>query len=255
MKIRCASIILSFLILLQPTAPAQSVEYRIENCLSGCPVGSDSDSHLVLRPIYALSYNIKNKVADWVAYKVSAATIGIASNLSRLPVADNFISETLEVADFEGADEQGLVLSRFVPLVNFAGTPYWSDANFLNNTVARNSNLNQGAWYGLEWAIRNLANREAEVFIITGPIYRNDGGELKLASAKQHKVPDAFFKIVMTDRNRGAAFILEQDSPVHVHHCDLTAEIAEIESLTGLEFFPNSSGSIIQPLDANLGCR
>jgi endonuclease G len=255
MKTRFVPSILSFIILVQISAAARSVEYRIEHCLSGCPVGSNSDSQLVLRPIYALAYNTEYKVADWVAYKVSAGTIGIASNLSRLPVTDNFISKTLEVSDFEGADEQGLVLSRFVPLVNFAGTPYWTDVNFLTNIVARSSNLNQGAWYGLEWAIRNLANRGTEVFIMTGPIYRNDGGELKLISAKRHKVPDAFFKIVMTNRNRGAAFILEQDTPVHVHHCDLIAEIAEVEIATGLDFFPNNQGAIIQSLDTNLGCR
>ena len=58
-------------------AVAHAGEYRIEHCMMGCPEGSDLDSQLILRPIYAISFNTRTKTADWVAYKVSAATIGM----------------------------------------------------------------------------------------------------------------------------------------------------------------------------------
>lgn len=220
----------------------------------GCPAGSSPASEIILRPIYALAYNSQLKSADWVVYKVTADSIGIASSLSRTPVPDNFISDTLDSADFMDLEDTGLVRSQYVPMVNFAGTPYWNDINYSTNVVARSSTLNQGAWYGLDWAIRNMVNREESVYVVTGPVYRSSPQVAQLHTTKPHRVPDAFFKIVVTEAGLATAFLLEQEIPVHVHHCDLRVSIAELEDLTKLDFFPEAGSQQFAPLDSSLGC-
>lgn len=232
----------------------EAAELRIAQCLHGCPAGSAAENHLILRPIYALSFNTHTKVADWAAYRVTSETIGIASSLSRDAVVDNFVEETLSAADFNNAEELGLTRAQLVPLVNFAGTPYWRDVNYMTNAVARSRNLSQGAWYGLEWSIRNLVNRESEVYVLTGPIYREESVVASLETQAQHRVPDAFFKIVVSADERLTAFIFDQDLPVHVHHCDNRASVDEIERATGLEFFPESPRLGAGSLDTGLGC-
>jgi len=233
---------------------SQAAQLRIAHCLYGCPVGSSSESHLILRPIYALSYNTHNKVADWAAYRVTSGSIGIASSLSRAAIIDDFVEETLSEADFINAEEHGLTRALLVPLVNFAGTPYWNEVNYLSNAVARSRNLSLGAWYGLEWSIRNLVNRESEVYILTGPIFRETPVAASLETQARHRVPDAFFKIVVSADNRATAFIFDQDLPVHVHHCDSRTTIDEIEKATGLEFFSENPRLVSGLLDASLGC-
>jgi endonuclease G len=233
---------------------SQAAQLRIAHCLYGCPVGSSSESHLILRPIYALSYNTHNKVADWAAYRVTSGSIGIASSLSRAAMIDDFVEETLSEADFINAEEHGLTRALLVPLVNFAGTPYWNEVNYLSNAVARSRNLSQGAWYGLEWSIRNLVNRESEVYVLAGPIFRETPVAASLETQARHRVPDAFFKIVVSADNRATAFIFDQDLPVHVHHCDSRTTIDEIEKATGLEFFSENPRLISGLLDASLGC-
>ena len=233
---------------------SQAAQLRIAHCLYGCPVGSSSESHLILRPIYALSYNTHNKVADWAAYRVTSGSIGIASSLSRAAMIDDFVEETLSEADFINAEEHGLTRALLVPLVNFAGTPYWNEVNYLSNAVARSRNLSLGAWYGLEWSIRNLVNRESEVYILTGPIFRETPVAASLETQARHRVPDAFFKIVVSADNRATAFIFDQDLPVHVHHCDSRTTIDEIEKATGLEFFSENPRLVLGLLDASLGC-
>ena len=233
---------------------SQAAQLRIAHCLYGCPVGSSSGSHLILRPIYALSYNTHNKVADWAAYRVTSGSIGIASSLSRAAMIDDFVEETLSEADFINAEEHGLTRALLVPLVNFAGTPYWNEVNYLSNAVARSRNLSLGAWYGLEWSIRNLVNRESEVYILTGPIFRETPVAASLETQARHRVPDAFFKIVVSADNRATAFIFDQDLPVHVHHCDSRTTIDEIEKATGLEFFSENPRLVSGLLDASLGC-
>lgn len=243
-----------FLLLTLSIAPGEAAELRIAHCIYGCPVGSSAENHLVLRPIYALSYNTRNKVADWAAYRVTSGSIGIASSLSRQALVDDFIEDTLSEADFVDADAVGLTRAQFVPLVNFAGTPYWNEVNYMSNAVARSRNLSQGAWYGLEWSIRNLVNRENEVYVVTGPIFRDTPVVASLETQKQHRVPDAFFKIIVSSDERATAFIFDQDLPVHVHHCDNRASIEEIEEATGLQFFPENPRLISGELDTSLGC-
>lgn len=254
---RCAYYALSGVILLIPQENILASQYRIEHCLYGCPRGESVSNQLLIRPIYALSFNMVTKSADWVAYKVSADSIGIASSLSRQAITDNFIAETLQESDFLELEAEGLIRSQYVSVVNFAGTPYWNDVNFLSNSVARNRNLNQGAWHGLEWSIRNLVNRETEVFIITGPIYDYEKSlqASPLSVVGRMRVPDAFFKIVVTESGQGTAFLLDQDLPVHVHHCELRVAFEEIERATGLSFFTEQPQFTWEPLDSSLGCR
>ncbi len=241
-------------LLIASMSQSQAAELRIAHCLYGCPKGSSSENHLILRPIYALSYNTRNKVADWAAYRVTSGSIGIASSLSRAVMIDDFVEETLSAADFINAEEAGFTRAQLVPLVNFAGTPYWNEVNYMSNAVARSQNLSLGAWYGLEWSIRNLVNREREVYVLTGPIFRDSPVVASLETQTQHRVPDAFFKIVVSADNRATAFIFDQDLPVHVHHCDTRAAIDEIETATGLEFFPENPRLVLGLLDTNLGC-
>jgi endonuclease G len=222
------------------------------HCLYGCPSGADPSNDVVIRPIYTVSYNSRNKSADWIAYTVSTGSIGIASSLSRVVKPDEYVEETLAPSDF--GESTGFEFSRFVPLVDFAGTPFWQDANYLTNFVPRTSNLNQGAWYGLNWAIRNAVNRLGEVYIIVGPVYYENPVALQLNTKTTHRVPDAFFKIVVTKTGELSAFLLDQSTPVHVHHCDLESDLEKIESLTGLEILPGSQHQDFESIRSNLGC-
>ncbi len=242
------------ILVVQIGPPSQAVEYRIGHCLFGCPQGANSANHLIIRSIYALSYNTTLKSAEWAAYRVTADSIGIASSLSRQAVADDFEIDTLRVEDFEASEGIGLVLSQLVPLVNFAGTPYWGDANYMSNIVPRSRSLSRGAWYGLEWAVRNLVNKETEVFVLSGPIFNDPQNTPQLRTSVEHRVPDAFFKIIVTESGQASAFILAQNVPVHRHHCELRTDIAEIEEATGLRFFPEAQYLDFTSLDASLGC-
>jgi len=111
-------------LLIASMSQSQAAELRIAHCLYGCPKGSSSENHLIIRPVYALSYNTRNKVTDWAAYRVTSGSIGIASSLSRAVMIDDFVEETLSAGDFINAEEAGFIRAQLVPLVNFAGTPY-----------------------------------------------------------------------------------------------------------------------------------
>ena len=58
------------------SASAQQAELHTFHCLHGCPVGSPATNDIIVREIYTLSSNDMTKIADWVAYRITKATIG-----------------------------------------------------------------------------------------------------------------------------------------------------------------------------------
>lgn len=248
-------VILSLLlsVILMPVSHGQTI--RFAHCLAGCPTGASDTNDIIARAIYTLSFNNQTRVADWVSYIVTAGSIGVATNLSREPQADPFVRGTLNQGDYSDViAEFNLERNYFAPIVSFAGTPYWSDTNYLTNMVPRNENLNRGAWYGLEWAVRNLANRTEALYVVTGPIYDSEKPQQFLATTKQHKVPSGFFKVIATTNGQMSVFSFDQDLPFHVHHCKQLASLEDVERLTGLEFFPEAPTWPSGNLNQQLGC-
>ncbi|MFT4862046.1 MAG: endonuclease G [Pseudohongiellaceae bacterium] len=235
--------------------PAFSLDIRNSHCFAGCPVGAGLDNSLIIRSIYTLSHNAQTKVSDWAAYSVSIDSIGIGSNLSRQARPDNYVSSTLDIGDFPEDDSGPFLLGRLVPLLNFAGTPFWQDTNYTSNAIPISRSLNTGAWNGLDWSIRNLVNRVGQVFVITGPIYFSEPQVKSLETMKQHQVPDAFFKVVISESGESSVFLLNQQVQVHTHHCSLLSTMVEVERLTGLVLLADSNQLSGGSLDAALGCN
>jgi endonuclease G len=239
--------------LLAMPQPTMAETVRFAHCFAGCPTGAPADNHVIARSIYTLSFNSDTRIADWAAYTVTAGSIGVATNLSRAPLVDPFVTSMLDPGEFPAAGEGNhLILDYLVPLVSFAGTPFWSEANFLTNRVPRNSELNRGSWYGLEWAVRNLANRTASLYVVTGPLFA-ETVQLSTAAAAG-AVPSGFFKVVVDEGGHMAAFLFPQELPFHVHHCEQLTSVAEIEQMSGLDLFPELTQAPLEDLSEKLGC-
>jgi endonuclease G len=63
----------------------------------------------------------------------------------------------------------------------------------LANTVPQDVRLNRGLWARIEEAVRGLAARDGEVYVVTGPILR---GESLKALNRRVLVPTELFKAV-----------------------------------------------------------
>lgn len=144
------------------------------HCLYGYPKGSPRGSDIIVHEVYILSSNDLTKLADWVAYRVTANTIGPSQsrNWRKGPLLATH--ETLEPNDYRNASEAlGTDRGHQAPLASFSGTPNWADTNLLSNITPQANSLNQGAWARLEETIRRLARQDgvAAVYVMTGPIY------------------------------------------------------------------------------------
>lgn len=268
--IRWASL---FSLLVATIANAQTV--HISHCLAGCPVVAEStaieNSELIVRQLYVASINARSGLANWQAYRVLADSVGVASLLPRVWFEDSLVSRgatQLEVIDSAKLIEQDVPIDaeersyqlgginllsedqgRLVPMSSFAGTPYWSELNFLSNMAALPFELRAGSWSRLDQAINELVDKIGEVYVISGPIYSGHEKEMIESAVK----PSAYFKVISTPESL-SAFIFDRNVRQHVSFCDQVSTLESIEAATGLTFFPQRENAIAATLHAQLTC-
>lgn len=101
----------------------------------------------------------------------------------------------------------------------------------LANIVPQNPSNNSGLWSHIESAVRALAQRDGELYVVTGPIF--EGSELQTAG--RVAVPTALYKAVYDPRRgSGAAYIVANAA---THHYD-TVSLAALGQRIGINVFP-----------------
>lgn len=238
---------------------ADDAEIHTFHCLHGCPMGAAGTNDLIVREIYTLSSNDLTKFADWVAYRVTRASIG--SSGARAWKADPWLAdaETLEPNDYDGAPAQ-LKIDRGhqAPLASFSGTPQAAATNFLSNITPQKADLNQGSWVRLETKERELAQSAGNpaVYVLTGPLYEREM-EGMAKTNEPHRVPSGYWKVVAIESGatmKLTGFIFDQMTPKSADHCTKRETIEEIERRATLRLFPRLKQRNFQKLDAQLGC-
>lgn len=247
-------------LLFAPAALANDAEIHTFHCLHGCPMGSPATNDLIVREIYTLSSNDRTKFADWVAYRVTADSVGVSGG--RRWQADPWLDddETLAPADYDEAP-RALSIDRGhqAPLAAFSGTPHAADTNFLSNITPQRSALNQASWQHLEAQERQLATRTdhpAIVYVLTGPLYERVLPLLPMpAGPKRHRVPSGYWKVIAMEDGRVSAFIFDQETPRNADYCAMRISIEDVELRANLTLFPRLDDRAFASLDEELGCR
>ncbi|BCO11379.1 DNA/RNA non-specific endonuclease [Citrifermentans bremense] len=112
-----------------------------------------------------------------------------------------------------------------------------SESFYLSNMVPQaGEGMNRGIWAVLEKKARQWVEKRGELYIYSGPIYRE--GDVKTIGRNKVAVPDALFKVVLDPaRHEAIAVIMPnrrldtRDMPKYL------VPVREVERLTGLEFF------------------
>lgn len=238
-----------------PTVAQGAAELHTFHCLHGCPIGAPGIDDVIVREIYTLASNDLTKMADWVAYRVTPASIGPSGE--RKWSADPWLSpeETLEPADYDGASQAlGVDRGHQAPLAGQSGTPFAGDTNILSNITPQGSALNQAAWQRLEAAENGLASSaNLAVYVLTGPLFERVMPALPKAD-ERHRVPSGYWKVVATQDGRMAAFIMDTAASRTLDHCDARVTLDEVELRSRLGLFPRLNTRSFRDLSPELGC-
>lgn len=230
-------------------------ELHTFHCLHGCPIGAPGIDDIVVREIYTLASNDLTKMADWVAYRVTPASIGPSG--TRRWSADPWLSpeETLEPDDYDGAPRAlGIDRGHQAPLAAFSGTPFAADTNMLSNITPQGAGLNQAAWQRLEARENDLAkSANIAVYVVTGPLFERVMPAMPAAD-ERHRVPSGYWKVAATQDGRMAAFVMDTAAARSLDHCAARVSLEEVELRARLGFFPHLEKRAFTDLSPALGC-
>ena len=139
-------------------------------------------------------------------------------------------------------------------------TPAMLDSFLMSNITPQvGIGFNRGIWKNLEKNMRQWACVRNTLYIITGPIYQHDKGELIADRNKDGiddngivvDIPSHFYKIALDPRRIDAlAFIIPNEKIVDNNLRLYQTSINEIESITGLDFFPVMNDNVEKIVEA-----
>ncbi len=172
--------------------------------------------------------------ALWSAERPTTASLGAARRTpregqfhpdDRLPSADQ--------AQLDDYRRSGYDRGHMTPSGDMPDEAAQEQTFSLANMVPQTAALNRGEWEGIESAVRDLAVRQGELYVITGPVFA--GQELKSIGPDGVLVPSSTWKAVYDPQagEAGAYVCTNTASP----SCDVVS-VATLVRMTGVDPFP-----------------
>jgi endonuclease G len=190
---------------------------------------------------YAVMNSGVSRTPVWSAEHLTAKRIEAAKQLKRKNAfhAEEKLppSERAELSDYarSGYDRGHMAPSGDMPSEN---AQYESFS--LANMIPQNPNNNEILWEGVEEATRNLARRDGELYVVTGPIF--EGSSLERLHGRV-LVPTAVFKAIYDPARHQAAAYITPNAPGMEYQ---TVSIAELDERVHMDVFPKLAPEIKQ---------
>lgn len=226
----------------------ESVPFREESYEIPALTASD---RVIVYEGFTLSYNPETLLPKWVAYELTSAEVD-----GTVPRSNGFgmdLDYKGKQAMREDYSHTGWDKGHMAPAADMK----WSrtamyESFYLTNICPQDHELNGNDWLALEKLGREWAKQFGRVFIVCGPIvgknYYGTIGENKVV------VPDSFFKaflVVQDHRYHAIAFVMPNES-THHRIQEYAMTVNELESMTGLDFFPNIEDAIEEMIESDL---
>lgn len=190
---------------------------------------------IIRHTYYTLSYNETYEQANWVYYSLTDSMI----LNSREERGNNFKMDKLVVttsAKSSDYTKSGYDRGHLCPAGDMGFNEIaMEESFFMSNISPQVPDFNRGIWKELESTVRKWAINERQVYVVTGPVFKNPKGSI---GKEEVLVPGYYFKIIFdpTDEPKMIAFVLPNekiDRPL----TDYVVKADEVEQLTGFDFF------------------
>jgi endonuclease G len=202
--------------------------YIIESDTMFMPKGKS----IVYHKYYVLDYNEKHEQANWVAYYLEPEEL--VKNVDR---TNNFRVDPLvktgsaELIDYKYS---GYDRGHLAPAADFAFSyDAMSESFYMSNVIPQDPGLNRYKWLRLEKFVRRLAKQKHGVYIITGPVFKDDRGEI---GVNHVTIPGYVFKIIYDPHEAKVLAFLIPNKKVTQSIETFTTTVDYLEYLTGIDF-------------------
>lgn len=198
---------------------------------------TSTTGEIIERLHYTLSYSEEHEQAEWVAYKLTKASIQVP-NVDR--TGDFRPDPKVRKASASPRDYYGSGYDRghMVPAGDMAfDRRAMSETFYMSNMSPQIRNFNGGIWRELEENVRNWAYRFREIYVVTGPVLTQ--GIRERIGGNKVSVPDYYYKVLLDiaePEKKAIAFLIPNEISTRPLR-DYAISINEVEAITGIDFF------------------
>ena len=209
---------------------------------------TSTTGQIVHHEAYSLSYSEAHEQAEWVAYELKKSHLS-NTNFKR-PYFEIDPSVKTGAADWRNYKNSDYDRGHLCPAGDRNYSQSAHDETFLTSNISpQDHEFNSGIWNTLEQKTRYWASKYDGVFVVTGGILK---GTMKTIGTEKVSVPNHFYKIIL-DSNQGKikmiAFLMpnkDSNRPLY----EFVVSVDSIESLTGIDFFPELEDDLENVLEA-----
>lgn len=239
----------------QTSAP-QSEEEEVAEA-GGIELPSGGKGQTITHTGYTLSFNETTNCPEWVAWSLTKKEV----TTRQTGRSDEFFgdpdvaeSHRVESYDYKGT---GYDRGHMCPAADMKWSPKAMTACFyMSNICPQTKQLNQQWWEHLETACRRWAKSEGEIYICCGPIFKG-GSHKTIGRNVKVQVPEQFFKVILSLRKgkeKAIGFIYTNDN-AHQEMEEACMSVDEVESATGMNFFPKVDAKLQKDIEAKCDLR
>ncbi|NHN88826.1 DNA/RNA non-specific endonuclease [Acetobacter conturbans] len=187
---------------------------------------------------FAIGYSPQDREAAWSAEHLTADIINEADSLKgrsdfqedlRLP-----LNARSELYDYK---RSGWSRGHLTPSGDAPTSPSRSETFMLSNIVPQAARLNSGAWNHIEARVRKLALRQKNIYVMTGPAFRESHGTI---GPDHVRVPSSIWKAVYVPTMTAVSVIVCKNTAPY--RCN-SVSLDSLERVTGIDPFPGLSSA------------
>lgn len=201
---------------------------------------------------FIVGYDEQRRNPAWVAYRVSDPKDAKSAERPERFEVDNRTRARVSAAEYTGSGYDRGHMAPNAAIGRLYGEQAQEQTFLMSNIVPQSPELNRRVWRDLEARIlNNYARRFGEVWVVTGPVYGENGVPVPQIGSGV-AVPEACFKILVDEHEKGLraqAFIIPQTVSGDENPAQFLVSVQEVEKRTGLKFFPD----LPQPAREELG--
>ncbi|WP_179315536.1 DNA/RNA non-specific endonuclease [Winogradskyella undariae] len=210
---------------------------------------TSTTNQIVHHQNYSLSYSEPHEQAEWVAYELKSAHL--SSTNRKRPYFE--IDDTVKTgaAHWRNYKKSDYDKGHLCPAGDRRFTKAAYDETFLTSNISpQEHQFNAGVWNRLEQKVRYWAKKNDGIFVVTGGILKDN---LKTIGDENVSVPNQFYKVILDNTNgkiKMLAFLMDHENsslPLY----KFVVPVDSLETLTGIDFFPELDDSIENKLEAS----
>jgi len=215
----------------------------------GLPNYTQSDQ-IIFHTAYTLKYSEQHEQASWVAYTLkSSHTSGTVGRTNDFRKDYKVKTGSASLSDYKGS---GYDRGHLAPAADFKwSSTAMSESFFMSNMSPQHPSFNRGIWKKLEGSVRNWADDNGEIYIVTGPILT---GNYSTIGFNRVSIPNYYYKVILDYKKpelKGIGFILpNQKSNSSLQSFAVT--IDEVERKTGIDFYHSLSDEIENQIESTI---